>query len=116
MLGQLSNVLNRIPPGRSTPRVDQTAPTQRGITGIETAIIMISMVVVASIFAFATLTTGTFAAQEGKKTDLPQIVVPVAMLVPDASSEVCARHRDVVCPGQSSQLVLVADSPTNCAA
>jgi hypothetical protein len=48
--------------------------------------------------------------------DLPQIVVPVAMLVPDASSEVCARHRDVVCSGQSSQLVLVADSPTNCAA
>jgi len=48
--------------------------------------------------------------------DLPQIVVPVSMLVPDASSEVCARHRDVVYPGQSSQLVLVADSPTNCAA
>ena len=48
--------------------------------------------------------------------DLPQIVVPVAMLVPDASSEVCAGHRDVVCQGPSSRLVPVAGNPGNCAA
>ena len=47
--------------------------------------------------------------------DLPQIVVPVAMLVPDASFEVCARHRDVACQELSSQLAPVADNPANCA-
>ena len=70
ILGQLSNVLNRIPPCRSTPRVDQTAPTQRGITGIETAIIMISFIVVASVIAMTVIDTGLFAAEEGKKTIL----------------------------------------------
>ena len=45
-------------------------PIQRGITGIKTAIIMISFVVVASVFAFATLNTGFFTAEEGKKTIL----------------------------------------------
>ena len=66
----MSNVLNRFPPCRSSAKDDQTAPTQRGITGIETAIIMISFVVVSSVFAYATLTTGIFAAEEGKKTIL----------------------------------------------
>ena len=40
--------------------------------------------------------------------DLPQIVVPVAMLVPDASFEVYARHRDVVLRARPWQLVLNA--------
>jgi len=48
--------------------------------------------------------------------DLPQIVVPVAMLVPDASFEVSTRHRDVACQARPWQLVPEVDSPTNCAA
>ena len=38
---------------------------QRGITGLETAIVLIAFVVVASVFAFAVLSTGP--AQFGKE-------------------------------------------------
>ena len=40
----------------------------QGITGIETAIILIAFVVVSSVFAYATLTTGIFAAVTSKMT------------------------------------------------
>jgi len=39
---------------------------QRGITGLETAIVLISFVVVASVFAFAVLSTGLISAQKSK--------------------------------------------------
>ncbi len=41
---------------------------ERGITGLETAIILIAFVVVATVFAFIVLTTGIFSAERGKKT------------------------------------------------
>ena len=41
---------------------------QRGITGLETAIILIAFVVVATVFAFVVLTTGVFSAERGKET------------------------------------------------
>ena len=41
---------------------------QRGITGLETAIILIAFVVVASVFAFTVLSTGIFASERGKET------------------------------------------------
>ena len=41
---------------------------QRGITGLETAIVLIAFVVVASVFAFAVLTTGLLSAQKTKST------------------------------------------------
>jgi len=41
---------------------------ERGITGLETAIILIAFVVVATIFAFVVLTTGIFSAERGKET------------------------------------------------
>ena len=40
---------------------------QRGITGLETAIVLIAFVVVASVFAFTVLTTGLFTSEETKK-------------------------------------------------
>jgi archaeal flagellin FlaB len=40
----------------------------RGITGLETAIILIAFVVVATVFAFVVLTTGVFSAERGKET------------------------------------------------
>ena len=40
---------------------------QRGITGLETAIVLIAFVVVASVFAFTVLTTGIFTSQEAQK-------------------------------------------------
>ena len=40
---------------------------QSGITGLETAIVLIAFVVVASVFAFTVLTTGLFTSEEAKK-------------------------------------------------
>ncbi len=46
----------------------RTARSEQGITGLETAIILIAFVVVATIFAFVVLTTGVFSAERGKET------------------------------------------------
>ena len=41
---------------------------EEGITGLETAIILIAFVIVASVFAFVVLSTGLFSADRGKET------------------------------------------------
>jgi len=41
---------------------------QTGITGLETAIILIAFVVVASVFAFTVLSTGIFSSERSKET------------------------------------------------
>ncbi|MBI4220739.1 MAG: hypothetical protein HY682_11380, partial [Chloroflexi bacterium] len=41
---------------------------QKGITGLETAIILIAFVVVASVFAFTVLSTGIFSSEKSKET------------------------------------------------
>ncbi len=41
---------------------------QKGITGLETAIILIAFVVVASVFAFTVLSTGIFSSERSKET------------------------------------------------
>ncbi len=46
----------------------QRGRDERGITGLETAIILIAFVVVATVFAFVVLTTGIFSAERGKET------------------------------------------------
>ena len=43
---------------------------ERGVTGLETAIILIAFVVVASVFAFTVLSTGIFSSERGKETVL----------------------------------------------
>ncbi len=43
-------------------------PNQRGITGLETAIVLIAFVVVSSVFAFAALSTGLFSSDKAKET------------------------------------------------
>ena len=40
---------------------------QQGITGIETAIILIAFVIVASVFAYVVLSAGLFSTQEAKE-------------------------------------------------
>ena len=40
---------------------------KRGVTGLETAIILIAFVVVASVFSFTVLSAGIFSAQQGKE-------------------------------------------------
>ena len=41
---------------------------QRGITGLETAIVLIAFVVVSSVFAFAALSTSLFSSDKAKET------------------------------------------------
>jgi flagellin FlaB len=52
-------MLNRLYKG---PRRDE-----RGITGLETAIILIAFVVVASVFAYTVLSAGIFSSQKGQE-------------------------------------------------
>ncbi len=42
--------------------------SEEGITGLETAIILIAFVVVASVFAFVVLSVGLFSSERGKET------------------------------------------------
>ena len=44
------------------------AAEERGITGLETAIVLIAFVVVAAVFAFVVLSTGLFSSERGKET------------------------------------------------
>lgn len=48
--------------------IAQVHRDENGITGLETAIILIAFVIVASVFAFVVLSTGLFSAERGKET------------------------------------------------
>ena len=47
--------------------VNKIYHNQKGITGLETAIILIAFVVVASVFAYTVLSAGIFSAEKGKE-------------------------------------------------
>jgi flagellin FlaB len=53
---------------RFTSLVKRLHKEEQGITGLETAIILIAFVIVASVFAFVVLSTGLFSAERGKET------------------------------------------------
>ena len=53
---------------KSTNMMSTTWQQSRGITGLETAIVLIAFVVVSSVFAFAALSTGLFSADKAKET------------------------------------------------
>ena len=54
--------------GEFWARLKAWLPDQRGITGLETAIVLIAFVVVSSVFAFAALSTGLFSSDKAKET------------------------------------------------
>ena len=58
----MSNVGNQV-----ITRVRQWHRDQRGITGLETAIILIAFVVVSSVFAYTVLSAGIFSSEKGKE-------------------------------------------------
>ena len=58
---------------------------QRGITGLETAIILIAFFVVASVFAFTVLSTGIFASERSKETVFSGILEARSTLEPRGS-------------------------------
>ena len=49
-------------------KIHQRITNEYGVTGLETAIILIAFVVVASVFAFTILSTGIFSAERGTET------------------------------------------------
>ena len=49
-------------------RLSRFSRNERGITGLETAIVLIAFVVVSSVFAFAALPTGLFSSDKAKET------------------------------------------------
>ena len=59
--------------------------SQRGITGLETAIILIAFVVVASVFAFIVLSTGIFTSERSKETIFAGIEETKSTLEPSGS-------------------------------
>ena len=54
--------------GNFWTRLKAWFPDQKGITGLETAIVLIAFVVVSSVFAFAALSTGLFSSDKAKET------------------------------------------------
>jgi flagellin FlaB len=58
---------------------------QRGITGLETAIILIAFVVVASVFAFTVLSTGVFSSDRARETIFAGLEKTKATLKPSGS-------------------------------
>ena len=59
--------------------------SQRGITGLETAIILIAFVVVASVFAFTILSTGIFTSERAKETIFAGVEETKGALEPSGS-------------------------------
>lgn len=50
------------------PTVESGTRKEKGITGLETAIVLIAFVVVASVFAFTILSAGVFSSEANKQT------------------------------------------------
>ena len=53
-----------------------------GITGLETAIVLIAFIVVAAVFAFSVLTTGLFSTEKAKQTALAGLSEATSTLEP----------------------------------
>ncbi|MDA1280443.1 MAG: hypothetical protein O3B95_10480 [Chloroflexi bacterium] len=62
-----------------------TNTRERGITGLETAIILIAFVVVASVFAFTVLSTGVFSSERAKETIFAGLAEAKSTLRPSGS-------------------------------
>ena len=54
--------------GKITEKIKEISFNQKGITGLETAIILIAFVTVAAVFGYAVLSAGIFSAEKGKET------------------------------------------------
>ena len=58
---------------------------QKGITGLETAIVLIAFVVVASVFAFAVITTGLFSSEEAQSSAQAGVEAAKSTMTPKGS-------------------------------
>ena len=62
-------------------RMPSIGNNQRGITGLETAIVLIAFVVVASVFSFAVLSTGLLSSEKSKEAIIAGLEETSATLV-----------------------------------
>ena len=60
--------------------VRKLAHEEKGITGLETAIVLIAFVVVAAVFAFTVLTTGLFTSEKAKETAMAGVAATSSTL------------------------------------
>ncbi len=81
---------------------------ERGITGLETAIILIAFVVVASVFAFTVLSTGIFASERSKETIFAGLEEAKSTLEPRGS--VIAYRGDIASTDTIYKLSLVVSN------
>ena len=61
-------------------RLQKLIREQSGITGLETAIVLIAFVVVAAVFAFTVLTTGLFTSEKAKETGMAGVAATSSTL------------------------------------
>ena len=61
-------------------KISKFVHDERGITGLETAIVLIAFVVVAAVFAFTVLTTGLFTSEKAKETALAGVAAASSTL------------------------------------
>ena len=73
--------------------------SQRGITGLETAIILIAFVVVASVFAFTILSSGVFASERSKQTIAAGLQDTRSTLLPKGSARAFRGYDSANNPG-----------------
>ena len=65
---------------------------QKGITGLETAIVLIAFVVVAAVFAFTVITTGLFSSEKAAETATAGLGEASTSLTPKGSALASGNH------------------------
>jgi flagellin-like protein len=83
-------------PGRKGLLVSEMVRDQRGVTGLETAIILIAFVVVASVFAFTVLSTDIFSSERGKETVFAGLAEAQGTLEPKGRTTANGLKKDVM--------------------
>ena len=84
-------------------RFRRIAIDQAGITGLETAIVLIAFIVVAAVFAFTVLTTGLFTTEKAKQTAQAGVGETQSTLTLKGSVIATATSED--CPGDEVMCV-----------
>ncbi len=105
---------------KRTLRFARDVRGERGITGLETAIVLIAFVVVSSVFAFVVLSTGLFASERGKETIFAGLAktrgamaITGGVLATSNQTEITTITMDVTLAAGGDSVNLDPASPTN---
>ena len=81
---------------------------QKGITGLETAIVLIAFVVVASVFAYAVITTGLFSSEQAQTSAQAGVEAAKSTMSPKGSM-ILAEAQSTGSPSAADSQTLTAD-------